>query len=236
LFLDEIGELPLELQPKLLRVLQEHEFERLGSNQTIHTDVRIVAATNQDLTQMVRERKFRADLYYRLNVFPIQIPPLRQRAADIPILIDHFIGRVARRMSKEVGIVPEKMMAWLVRYDWPGNVRELQNVMERAVIQYSSGEWRFTVDNVTPVTQVREEEQLTLIEMERQHIITALRHCRGVIAGRNGAAVRLGLPRTTVMAKMKRLGINLSESQFRFDGDGRVDPPIRYRFPDFVKT
>src|SRR5215470_1329962 len=136
LFLDEIGELPLELQPKLLRVLQEHEFERLGSHQTIRTDVRIVAATNQNLAQMVRERKFRADLFYRLNVFPIEIPPLRQRPADIPLLIDHFINRAAQRMNKEVGIVPDQMMAWLMRYDWPGNVRELQNVIERAVIMY----------------------------------------------------------------------------------------------------
>jgi formate hydrogenlyase transcriptional activator len=236
LFLDEIGELPLELQPKLLRVLQEHEFERLGSHQTIRTDVRIIAATNQDLAQMVRERKFRADLYYRLNVFPIGIPPLRQRITDIPLLIDYFIKRAARRMNKEVGIVPDRMMAWFMRYDWPGNVRELQNVIERAVILYSRGEWEFTADNLKPAIQTCEEQPPTLADAERHHIIGALRNCRGVIGGRNGAAVRLGLPRTTLMAKMKRLGINLSDSQLPFNANVSIAPPIHYRFLDDSET
>ena len=235
LFLDEIGELPLELQPKLLRVLQEREFERLGSHQTIRTDVRIVAATNQDLAHMVRERRFRADLYYRLNVFPIEIPPLRQRIADIPLLIDHFIKCAARKMNKEVGIVPDKMLDSLMRYDWPGNVRELQNVIERAVILSSPGEWRFTADNLKPATLAREEQQQTLADAERHHITTALRLCRGVIGGRNGAAVHLGLPRTTLMAKMKRLGINLSDSQLPFDANRSADPPSRYSFANSVK-
>jgi formate hydrogenlyase transcriptional activator len=231
LFLDEIGELPLELQPKLLRVLQEHEFERLGSHQTIRTDVRIVAATNQDLAQMVRERKFRADLYYRLNVFPIEIPPLRQRVADIPLLINHFINHAARRMNKEVGIVPDKMMAWLMRHDWPGNVRELQNVVERSVIMYSRDEWHFTLDKVNPAgADCGERLRATLAYVEREHILGAIRDCRGIVGGRNGAAVRLGLPRTTLLAKMKRIGINLADSQLQFEADSPNDPPVQYTF------
>jgi formate hydrogenlyase transcriptional activator len=223
LFLDEIGELPLELQPKLLRVLQEREFERLGSHQTIRTDVRIIAATNQDLAEMV-------------NVFPIRIPPLRQRTSDIPLLVDYFIKRAARHINKEVGIVPDRMMAWLVRYDWPGNVRELQNVLERAVILYSRGEWEFTVDNLKPVMQTCEEQPATLADAERHHIIAALKHARGVIGGRNGAAVQLGLPRTTLMAKMKRLGINLSDSQLPFNAKVSTAPPIHHHFSDDSET
>ena len=228
LFLDEIGELPLDLQPKLLRVLQEHEFERLGGHQTIRTDVRVIAATNRDLGQMVRERKFRPDLYYRLNVFPIEIPPLRQRAADIPLLVNYFIRRSSRRMNKDVGMVPDYLMAALTGYYWPGNVRELQNVVERAVITYSPGEWHFTVDKVRPV--MADDGGLlraTLADVERQHILGVLRDCHGVVGGRNGAAVRLGLPRTTLMAKMKRVGIDISNPLFRCESDGPNDSPLR---------
>jgi formate hydrogenlyase transcriptional activator len=231
LFLDEIGELPLDLQPKLLRVLQEHEFERLGGHQTIRTDVRVIAATNQDLAQMVSERKFRPDLYYRLNVFPIEIPPLRQRAADIPLLVNHFISRASRRMNKEVGVVPEEAMASLVRYDWPGNARQLQNVVERAVIMYSRGEWNFTLDKVRPATANGGERlRVTLADAERQHILGALRDCRGIVGGRNGAAVRLGLPRTTLLAKMRRMGINLADALLQLEADASNDPPVRYTF------
>jgi transcriptional regulator of acetoin/glycerol metabolism len=139
-------------------------------------------------------------------------------------------------MNKTVGIVPDKTVDWLVGYEWPGNVRELQNVIERAVILYSRGEWRFTVGDLRPATQQREDRQQTLVEAERRHIVNALRHSRGVISGRNGAAVRLGLPRTTLMAKMKRLGISLSDSELRFDASGSIDAPIRYRFPGSVET
>ncbi len=231
LFLDEIGELPLELQPKLLRVLQEHEFERLGSHHTIRTDVRIVAATNQDLAQMVSERKFRSDLYYRLNVFPIEIPPLRKRQEDIPLLVNHFVSRASRKMKKDVGEVPDEVMASLMLYDWPGNVRELQNVVERAVIMYSRGEWHFTLEKArAEKADFEERSGTTLVQVERQHIVGILRACHGVVGGRNGAAARLGLPRTTLLARMKKLGINLSDTQLRFQSDVSNDRPARYSF------
>ena len=236
LFLDEIGELPLELQPKLLRVLQEHEFERLGGHQTIRTDVRIIAATNQDLAQMVCEKKFRSDLYYRLNVFPIDLPPLRRRTTDIPVLVNHFISNASRRMNKEVGVIPDEIMTSLVNYDWPGNVRELQNVVERAVVTFSRGEWRFTLDNVRPATPSCDERlRTTLADVERQHIIEVLRDCHGIVGGRNGAAARLGLPRTTLLAKMKRTGINLSDALFQFTSDEAGKPLLRYTFAPLPK-
>ncbi len=208
LFLDEIGDLPLELQPKLLRVLQEQEFERLGSNRTIRVDVRIVAATNQNLHQMVRERRFRADLLYRLNVFPIALPPLRDRPEDIPLLVQHFIRKFASRMNKEVSHVSGEVMQALRHYDWPGNIRELQNVVERAVIISSGpnleipfGELKRMIAGGTP-TPIR-----TLDEVQREHILEALRQSGGVVAGRNGAAVRLGLARATLEYRMRKLGI-----------------------------
>jgi len=208
LFLDEVGDLPLELQPKLLRALQEQEFERLGSARTIRVDVRIVAATNQDLLQMVRERRFRADLYYRLNVFPIVVPPLRERAEDIPLLVRHFVHKFAARMVKGVRHVPEDVMQTLMRHEWPGNIRELQNVIERAVImssgpdlQLPSGEFESACQSTSTVT-IR-----SLAEVERDYILYVLRQVRWVIGGRNGAAARLGLPRTSLIYRMRKLRI-----------------------------
>jgi formate hydrogenlyase transcriptional activator len=208
LFLDEIGDLPLELQPKLLRVLQEQEFERLGSTRTTRVDVRIVAATNQDLAQMVRERRFRADLFYRLNVFPIDLPPLRARAEDIPLLVDHFIHKFALRTNREVWQVAEEVMETLQRHDWPGNIRELQNVIERAVIMSPGPELRLPpTERQRLVTSDAPQPVRTLVEAERAHILEALRQVNWVIAGRNGAASRLGLPRTTLIYRMRKLGI-----------------------------
>jgi formate hydrogenlyase transcriptional activator len=208
LFLDEIGDLPLDLQPKLLRVLQEQEFERLGSNRTIRVDVRIVAATNHNLHQMVREQRFRADLFYRLNVFPIALPPLRERPEDIPLLVRHFVRECASRMNKGVSYISGNVMEALRRHDWPGNICELQNVVERAVIissgpnlEISLGELKRTVAGGTR-TRTR-----TLDEVQRDHILEALRESGGVVAGCNGAAIRLGLPRTRLLYRMRKLGI-----------------------------
>jgi formate hydrogenlyase transcriptional activator len=218
LFLDEIGDLPLELQPKLLRVLQEKEFERLGANRTIRVDVRIVAATNQNLHQMVRERRFRADLFYRLNVFPIRLPPLRERREDIPLLVRHFVRKHASRMNKEVGQISEEAMELLRQHDWPGNVRELQNFVERAVIMSSGpnlemlfGELKSVAEGDTATGDTVEGDRptriRTLAEAQRDHILEALRKSGGVVAGPNGAAVRLGLARTTLLHRMRMLGI-----------------------------
>jgi formate hydrogenlyase transcriptional activator len=212
LFLDEIGDLPLELQPKLLRVLQEQEFERLGSTRTIRVDVRIVAATNQDLAQMVRERKFRADLFYRLNVFPITIPPLRERAEDIPLLVRYFVNKFSSRMNKSIDVIPDAVMDTLRQRDWPGNIRELQNVIERAVIMSPAAALQLPTEEVrmpVPIDAPREAPRAfrTLAEAERAHIVEALRQARGVVGGRNGAAVRLGLARATLIFRMRKLGI-----------------------------
>jgi formate hydrogenlyase transcriptional activator len=208
LFLDEIGDLPLELQPKLLRVLQEQEFERLGSNRTIRVDVRIVAATNHNLHQMVQERRFRADLFYRLNVFPIELPPLRERPEDIPLLVQHFVRKFASRMNKDVSHISEEVMDALRHYDWPGNIRELQNVVERAVVKSSGpnleiqfGELKRMVAGHTP------GPTRTLDEVQRDHILEVLRQSGGVVGGCNGAAVRLGLARATLQYRMRKLGI-----------------------------
>jgi len=210
LFLDEVGDLPMELQPKLLRVLQEQEFERLGSSQTIRVNVRVVAATNQNLRQMVRDRRFRADLFYRLNVFPICIPPLRHRREDIRPLARHFIRQFACRMNREVSQIPEAVMSALEQHNWPGNIRELQNFLERAVI-LSTGpvlhlpqhELSGLFEDITPdVTR-------TLAEAERQHITDVLKQTRGVVGGRNGAAARLGVARTTLLYRIHKLGIHL---------------------------
>jgi formate hydrogenlyase transcriptional activator len=206
LLLDEIGDLPLELQPKLLRVLQEHEFERLGSNRTIRVDVRIVAATNQDLHQMVRERRFRADLFYRLNVFPIALPPLRERSEDIPLLVHHFVLKFASRMNKDVGHISEGAMEILRRHDWPGNIRELQNVVERAVIMSSGLDLDIPIGDLQSMAK-GDAPVRTLAESQRDHIFEALRASSGVVGGRDGAAVRLGLARTTLLYRMRKLGI-----------------------------
>jgi formate hydrogenlyase transcriptional activator len=208
LFLDEIGELPLELQPKLLRALQEQEFERLGSSRTLRVDVRIIAATNQDLAHMVAERRFRSDLFYRLNVFPISIPPLRERRHDIELLVHHFVRRFSQLMNKEVEQVTEDTMTALRRYDWPGNIRELQNVIERAMIRSCGPELAINPAELQCALSHRPSEPVrTLAEAEKTHIIETLRRVGWVVGGRNGAAARLGLPRTTLMHRMQKLGI-----------------------------
>ncbi len=208
LFLDEVGEIPLELQPKLLRVLQEWEFERLGSTRTIRVEVRIVAATNRDLNQMVQEHQFRPDLYYRLNVFPIQVPPLRERPEDIPSLVRFFAQQCARRMKKRIDTIPTETMDTLARYAWPGNVRELQNLIERAVILSSGPVLKMSFAELKPAAEVQVRSGQTLQEAERQHILQALRESNWVIGGPEGAAVRLGLKRSTLQFRMQKLGIS----------------------------
>jgi formate hydrogenlyase transcriptional activator len=219
LFLDEIGELPLELQPKLLRVLQESEYERLGSGRTLRVDVRVVAATNANLQQMVWMGRFRADLFYRLNVFPLAIPPLRDRRDDIPLLIGHFIRTLAPRMNKEVHEIAEEALENLQQHSWPGNVRELRNFVERALIlstgrrlEIPVGELRTSASAAverhhTPGVFQETKIAETLADAERNHILGVLRQTNGVISGRNGAALRLGLPRTTLTSRMRKLGI-----------------------------
>jgi len=209
LFLDEIGDLPLELQPKLLRALQEQEFERLGSSQTIRVDVRIVAATNQNLQQMVNARQFRADLYYRLNVFPVHLPPLRERGEDIPLLVRHFVGEFSIRMNRFVDVIPDEVMEVLRHHDWPGNIRELQNFIERAVLLTEGTVLHPPLAELksTPPPTVSETNR-TLAEMERIYIAETLRKTNWVVGGRTGAAARLGLPRTTLISRMRKLGIS----------------------------
>jgi len=210
LFLDEIGDIPLELQPKLLRVLQEQEFERLGSTRTIRVDVRLVAATNRDLGQMAANNHFRSDLYYRLNVFPVSLPPLRERRDDIPRLVQHFAQKVARRMGRRIETIPADAMQALVNYSWPGNIRELENIVERAVI-LSPGKTLQLNLNELKVPSAKSEAAngpvVTLLDAEREHILNALRDARWVLGGPNGAAARLAMKRTTLQSKMKKLGI-----------------------------
>jgi formate hydrogenlyase transcriptional activator len=218
LFLDEIGDLPLELQPKLLRALQEKQFERLGSGHTVQVDVRVIAATNQDLHRMMEERKFRADLYYRLNVFPMTLPPLRERGDDIALLIEHFVEKFAQRQSKAIVRIPDEVMEVLKHHDWPGNIRELQNVIERGVIMTDGPVLsRQTTEHMKrkggpmPVRTNPGSERApirTLVDAERAHILLALRETNWVVGGPSGAAAQLGLPRTTLIARMQRLGIS----------------------------
>ena len=208
IFLDEIGEIPLELQPKLLRVLQEREFERLGSSRTLTTDARLIAATNRDLGALVQEQKFRSDLFYRLNVFPVRVPPLRERREDIPLLVQHFVQRFSKRMNRSIESVPRLGMDALVNYSWPGNVRELENVIERAVILSSGPELRVPVAELSrPALCADSWKPQTLEEAERVHILATLKKTRWVLAGPNGAAIRLGLNRSTLQFRMKKLGI-----------------------------
>jgi len=210
LFLDEIGDLPLELQPKLLRVLQEQEFERLGSARTIRVDVRVVAATNQELEQMVQARQFRADLFYRLNVFPIGLPPLRERSDDIPSLVRHFVDQFSRRMKKDISHIPSGVMEVLRLHDWPGNIRELQNVVERAMIMSPGPELRLPPGELKHLVNRggnRPTAIRTLADAEREHIQHVLREVSGVVGGREGAAARLGVARTTLLYRMRKLGI-----------------------------
>jgi len=208
LFLDEVGDLPLELQPKLLRVLQEQEFERIGSTHTIRVDTRVIAATSLNLTEMLRERRFRADLFYRLNVFPITLPPLRERSEDIPDLVRHFVERFAGRLKRQIEIVPDEVMQALMSYHWPGNIRELQNLIERAVILSSGSVLRAPLAELKPLpVMARPPEARTLAETERDHIVEVLRLTGGVISGHRGAAARLGMKRTTLQYRMQKLGI-----------------------------
>jgi formate hydrogenlyase transcriptional activator len=221
IFLDEIGEIPLELQPKLLRVLQEREFERLGSSRTLHTDARVITASNCDLQGMVDEKKFRPDLFYRLNVFPIFIPSLRERREDIPMLVSHFTQLFAHRVNKKIETVATETMNALVDYSWPGNIRELQNVIERAVLISNGPTLKVPLSDLAirpsrPASQhkpvkVGEEAQpmrSVLEEVERKQILAALEQSRGIVAGPNGAAALLGLKRSTLQLRMKKLGIN----------------------------
>lgn len=207
LFLDEIGELPIELQPKLLRALQEQEFTRLGSTQTTRVDVRIVAATNQNLEQMVIERRFRMDLYYRLNVFPITIPPLRERAEDIPLFVAHFVRTYAERQGKSIEHIPGDVMTAIEKYCWPGNIRELQNFIERSVVLTRGIELQAPVAELT-TQKLPDTGARTLADAERAHIIAILRETNWVVGGRSGAAARLGLNRTTLISKMRKQGIS----------------------------
>jgi len=223
-FLDEIGEVPLEVQPKLLRVLQEREFERLGSTRTLRTDARLIAATNRDLDVMVQDQKFRADLYYRINVFPVRVPPLRERREDIPLLVRHFVEQFSRRMSRSVETIPSETMNALARYDWPGNIRELQNVIERAVILSPGPVLKVSLDDlrtrVPPASDSNGGIAATeagrmrgvLEDTERKQILAALKRADWVVAGPRGAAALLGLKRSTLQAHMQRLGIRVSRT------------------------
>jgi formate hydrogenlyase transcriptional activator len=218
LFLDEVGELPLDVQPKLLRLLQEREFERLGSSQTLRGDVRVVAATNRDLATMCDEGSFRKDLYYRLNVFPIFLPLLRERREDIPLLVRHFVPVLARRMSKDLRKVSAASMASLLDYDWPGNIRELQNVLERAVILASGPELEVQVGVPVSTRRVAPIRSAgTLEDVQRAHICAVLESTHGVVAGPKGAAARLGIKRSTLICRMKKLGIAHGAAARRYE-------------------
>jgi len=218
-FLDEIGEVPLELQPKLLRVLQEREFERLGSTRTLKTDARLIAATNRDLTAMVEEQKFRSDLFYRLNVFPVRVPPLRERPEDIPLLVRHFTQQFARRMNRKIESIPSETMSVLCDYHWPGNIRELQNVIERAVILTPGPVLQVALSDLKPNggsapkldgaarPEAPGSMQRVLEDTERKQIFAALEETNWVVAGPKGAAARLGMKRSTLQVRMQKLGI-----------------------------
>ena len=209
LLLDEIGDLPLDLQPKLLRVLEEREFQRIGGTQTIGSDVRIIAATNRPLEELVEEERFRADLYYRLNVFPIDLPPLRERTEDIPLLVRHFVTQHAEKLGHRIRYISPDVMETLVRHPWPGNVRELKHVLHRAVI-LSQGPSLQLPPSQVPVRTAwsRPARGERFDDAVRQHILEVLRETNGIVAGPRGAAARLGLKRTTLLSRMKKLGIN----------------------------
>jgi formate hydrogenlyase transcriptional activator len=210
LFLDEIGDLPLELQPKILRVLQERQFERLGGGSTIHTDVRVICATHQNLAEMIDEGEFRADLFYRLSVFPIELPPLRARPEDIRLLVHHFALHYAARMRKPITAIADQFMEALAHHSWPGNVRELQNFIERSVILSKGPVLRGSLSDLRYMQKA--SAPVTLEEAESSHILQTLRQTGGVVGGPNGAAARLGLCRTTLVSKMRRLGIRHGQS------------------------
>jgi formate hydrogenlyase transcriptional activator len=211
IFLDEIGEVPLELQPKLLRVLQEREFERLGSVRTLRTDARLIVATNRDLAAMVEEGKFRVDLFYRLNVFPLNVPSLRERPEDIPLLVRHFAQEFSRRMNKPIETIPSKTLQGLTRYHWPGNIRELQNVIERAVILSFGPVLNVPLPELKQAGvngQATSTRQDTLEEAQRKHILKVLEDTGWVLGGSKGAATRLGLNRSTLQFRMRKMGIS----------------------------
>jgi len=213
LFLDEIGDMPLELQPKLLRLLQEREFERLGSTRTQKIDVRLVAATNRNLEGMIADNQFRSDLYYRLSVFPIEVPPLRERAGDIPLLVHHFVHEFGQRMNRKIETIPDETMDALKKYAWPGNIRELQNLIERAVILSPGSVLQVPPQYLRTHTAGGQNHKptQTLAAAEREHILAALKECDWVISGPSGAATRLGINRSTLQFRMKKLGIVRSD-------------------------
>jgi transcriptional regulator with GAF, ATPase, and Fis domain len=217
LFLDEIGDMPLELQPKLLRALQEQEFERLGSPHTVRVNVRVVAATNQDLAEMVSKKLFRADLFYRLNVVPLCLPPLRERVQDILPLTEFFVAKFAARLNKIVNSIPDDVLEGLKAHDWPGNIRELQNCIERAVLFSPGSVLRLPLDLTHTVTQTAtqnsESVPRTLADADREHILETLEQANWLVGGQGGAANRLGLPRTTLIYKMRKLGIEIRRRQ-----------------------
>jgi formate hydrogenlyase transcriptional activator len=208
LFLDEVGDIPPALQPKLLRVLQEQEFERLGSTRTHQVDVRLVAATNRNLVDMVKRNEFRSDLYYRLNVFPVPLPPLRERPEDIPALVEHFVGIYARRMQKQIEHIAPETMSALVSYEWPGNIRELQNFIERSVILTSGDVLHAPLATLKSGAETESLGAVTLQDAERDHIRKILAQTGWVVAGPNGAAARLGMKRSTLYFRMQKLGIS----------------------------
>jgi transcriptional regulator with GAF, ATPase, and Fis domain len=209
LFLDEIGDLPLEMQPKILRVLQERQFERVGSSAAIHTDVRVICATHHNLAEMIDRRQFRADLFYRLSVFPMELPPLRERREDIPLLVRDFVQKFANQQGKTIEKIPSEVMAALENHDWPGNIRELQNVIERAVIMTSGPVLNWPAMEPARAPEVAKPVSIrTLADAERAHITATLDKTNWVIGGKHGAAAQLGLPRTTLLARMQRLGIS----------------------------
>jgi formate hydrogenlyase transcriptional activator len=210
LFLDEVGDIPLALQPKLLRVLQEQEFERLGGTRTHQVDVRLVAATHRNLVEMVKRNEFRSDLYYRLNVFPIPIPPLRERREDVPALVEHFVEIYARRMNKQIDQISPETMSALVAYEWPGNIRELQNFIERSVILTSSNVLQPPLASLKNAAEAGSLGAITLEDAERDHIRKILEQTRWVVSGPNGAAARLGMKRSTLYFRMQKLGISRS--------------------------
>jgi formate hydrogenlyase transcriptional activator len=212
LFLDEIGDMPLELQPKLLRALQEREFERLGSTQTVRINVRVVAATNQDLGKLVNQKLFRADLFYRLNVIPLFLPPLRERVQDILPLTEFFVAKFSARLNKTIDSIPDEVVEILKAHDWPGNIRELQNFIERAMLFSPGSVLRLPLDLQQTMKQSSESAARTLADADRDHILETLEQANWLIGGQKGAANRLGLPRTTLIYKMRKLGIETRQS------------------------
>jgi formate hydrogenlyase transcriptional activator len=228
LFLDEVGDMPLELQPKLLRTLQEHTYERLGSARTKNVDVRLVAATNCDLEQLVEKKQFRSDLYYRLNVFPIRIPPLRERRDDIPLLVEHFTQKYARRMNKQIDTIPNSIIQKLQRWSWPGNIRELENLIERSVIlSYNS-----TLSVSLPETISGGIDASTVVSdfQEQERIMRILQETKGRISGPNGAAFRLGVKRSTLVDRMKKFGINPRDAKLRYGVGEELTNKSQYAF------